>query len=494
MAETANTKKFTADVGIRFIAQILLKLRALVFLPIISKKLGAEEYGIWTQITLTISLLVPIFMLRLETACIRFLNSQKDKANIKNIFFSSLFLIWLLSAVISIIVILFKNTVSFVLFGEDKSSNLILLFVILVLAQVTFQFVLNYYRAFNKIKQYSSIEVITSFFELFGIIILIVFFNTGIRSALIVMITVELITSFFIIVNIFKELGFTFEINVRKYVIPLFKFSYPLILTGLTFWIINMSDRFMIVHLIDVQNAGFYTASYNLAGLIMFFLTPISFTLFPVISQLWEEKRIASVTLYMEKSLKFFLLISIPLVVIISYYSQKLLVVLATEEFITSRLLIFLIAAGYLSIGVYQIFAYIFHLKNKTNKAIPLFIFVSILNIVLNFILIPKLEILGAALSTFISYLILMLLVIIITKKWLIIRIPYIEILKYIVSALVLLGLLMFFKSTHLGTIILASTIGLIVYSLLVYILKGVDKKEIEFLKTFFNKSNTSNI
>ena len=40
--------KFTSDVALFFITELILKVRGFIFLPIIAKTLGSTEYGIWT--------------------------------------------------------------------------------------------------------------------------------------------------------------------------------------------------------------------------------------------------------------------------------------------------------------------------------------------------------------------------------------------------------------------------------------------------------------
>ena len=113
-----TTKKFTSDVIIYFLGEALLQVRGFIFLPIIAKTLGAVEYGIWTQITITLVLLTPVLMLRLETACVRYLGSEKNKKIISKKYFSMLFLIWLLVLLIVFLIILFSKNVSFFLFGD----------------------------------------------------------------------------------------------------------------------------------------------------------------------------------------------------------------------------------------------------------------------------------------------------------------------------------------------------------------------------------------
>ena len=69
----SHYKKFTKDVGLAGVAQLVTTLKGLILLPILPKTLGAEFYGMGAQILVTVSLLMPLTLLQLEYAMTRFL-------------------------------------------------------------------------------------------------------------------------------------------------------------------------------------------------------------------------------------------------------------------------------------------------------------------------------------------------------------------------------------------------------------------------------------
>ncbi|HJH26261.1 MAG TPA: hypothetical protein C5S37_12365 [Methanophagales archaeon] len=85
-------KKFTKDVGIVGITNIILSLKGLILIPIIAKTLGASEYGIWAQVLVTLELIAPIAAMNSDFTFVRFFAGVKDKketylnTNITNIY------------------------------------------------------------------------------------------------------------------------------------------------------------------------------------------------------------------------------------------------------------------------------------------------------------------------------------------------------------------------------------------------------------------------
>ncbi|NQE44582.1 hypothetical protein C5S31_00995 [ANME-1 cluster archaeon GoMg2] len=49
-------KLFAQRVGLMGITTLIVNLRGLIFIPILTKTLGASDYGIWAQIIVTSSL------------------------------------------------------------------------------------------------------------------------------------------------------------------------------------------------------------------------------------------------------------------------------------------------------------------------------------------------------------------------------------------------------------------------------------------------------
>ena len=89
-------KKYAKNVSLVTIANIISTLKGFILLPILTKALGAELYGMWALILVTISLLAPLCTLELGFAIVRFLGAEKDKEKISE-GFSSIFIVTRLS-------------------------------------------------------------------------------------------------------------------------------------------------------------------------------------------------------------------------------------------------------------------------------------------------------------------------------------------------------------------------------------------------------------
>ncbi|MCK4731610.1 MAG: oligosaccharide flippase family protein, partial [Methanophagales archaeon] len=76
-------KLFAQRVGLIGITNLLVNLRGLILIPILTKTLGAEGYGLWAQVIVTIALITPLVTLGLSSAMIRFLAAERDRKEIQ---------------------------------------------------------------------------------------------------------------------------------------------------------------------------------------------------------------------------------------------------------------------------------------------------------------------------------------------------------------------------------------------------------------------------
>ena len=80
-------KLFTQRIGLIGITNLLISLSGIILLPILTKTLPIEEYGLWVQIIVTIGLILPFANMGLSPAIVRFLAAEKDKKKIQEGFY-----------------------------------------------------------------------------------------------------------------------------------------------------------------------------------------------------------------------------------------------------------------------------------------------------------------------------------------------------------------------------------------------------------------------
>ena len=115
-------KKYVKNVELVSIANIISTLKGFILLPILTKAFGAELYGTWSLILVTISLLAPLCTLELGYAIIRFLGPEKDKVKISK-GFSSIFVVTSFIGILtSLLLFILSEPLAIAVFGGANTA------------------------------------------------------------------------------------------------------------------------------------------------------------------------------------------------------------------------------------------------------------------------------------------------------------------------------------------------------------------------------------
>ena len=183
-------KKFTKDIGLAGVANIITALKGLILLPILAKTLGAEYYGIWALILAAISLLMPLALLQLGFAMTRFLAAEKDKAKISkgvsSIFAASSFTAF----VLSFLIFIFAEPLAAAVFGGADAAYFVKLAAFLVLLMTLDQVIIEYFVAFRQMGRYAVFMILQTIGEI-ALIGYLVLSGYGLFGAIISLLVVK---------------------------------------------------------------------------------------------------------------------------------------------------------------------------------------------------------------------------------------------------------------------------------------------------------------
>lgn len=183
------------------------------------------------------------------------------------------------------------------------------------------------------------------------------------------------------------------------------RFNIPLIAYYLSQTIFNMSDRIMISHLINKDAAGVYGAAYMLAMILTFVLNAINNSYEPwFFSQLKEGKHNENRSV----SLAIALLMSLLLCGII-WFAPEVIWIYAGEQYGDAVYVVLPVAMSVLLLFYSQLFINVEFYFERKKELVWASIGSALINIVLNWFLIPRYGIVAAGYTTFVSYIVFVL-------------------------------------------------------------------------------------
>lgn len=452
--------------------------QTIIFLPIITKLLGAENYGIWTQLLITISLIIPLTSLGLQTSLTRFVPSEKNKKEVQEGVYSALILVFFVILLTSLILIVFADRFSLALGFNQIFIKLLSIVVVIEALNAMLLVVVQAVREIGKYFWFSILKMLGETVFVIGAIML----GYGLYGAIIAFLFVRIIIFLFLLLYIFKKIGVKlpdFSL-IKKYL----AFGLPTVFSNFSYWVVIASDRYLIGFFLGIIFVGYYAPAYSLGTILGFFLFPLSSILSIVLPRLFDENNISEVKKYLSYSLKYYLLIIIPSVFGLSVLSRKLLVIFSTQEIASHSYFITpFITVSIFLYGVSYFFSQVLVLGKKTKTIAGIWMTAAVLNFGFNIAFIPIFGIIAAAVTTLASYLFSFLAMWYFSSKEFKFEIDWVFVLKSILSSILMSLFIIRFNPTGLLKVFVLIALSVGIYAILMLLLNGIKKKEIEFLK-----------
>jgi O-antigen/teichoic acid export membrane protein len=400
--------------GIHLLAgKIGTSIISLVVLIILARVLTTEEMGKYSIFLMIINLALVVGLNWSDSSVVRHGREEHVKSQkINKSFWARMYLFVPIIILISAIFVIFHKRITAYVGIEPK---LIILIIAIFVLNGLLNFINYIHQSTDQMKK--SAYVLLSQKIIFLISLGIVMLTAFKTSLTIVLILINLSFLLAVILNLFffnyeKIFPYTFD---KKYFQKIWKYSWPQLIGFPGLYIINYVDIYVIKRYMTLHDVGIYSMAYSgfttITGVLMIFYT----VFFPLIVEYKTKKQHDKIKSYV-KNIPLYTGIWIILVAIGLIFSKFIITTLFSTKYIASipTFNILLIASIFYFASIC-----ILPLVNAFDLIIYSQIFNLIkagTNMAADFILVPKIGIIGAAYGTMISYMVGLILTIILIR------------------------------------------------------------------------------
>lgn len=389
-----EVQKFFGSISYVTIGTMIGTIFSFTFNILSGRLLGPQGYGQFTLLQ-SIGMILYIPMLfGVHTALIKY-TAQKPDHDRQRVILSSAFLMVLLFTGVSLILFaLFAEPIAALL---SVSIDIYWLGVLFAVLFVFYTLTTSALLGLNQMKQYALTQPAFSFLMLATFLVLILMHQFNYLSMVYAMYMAYGVTALGILIYIRRYLRF--EVN-RPWLGTLVRFSAAAMMGCVCFTVYTNVGKLMINYYMSVGEVGiygvYYYASFTVVGLFSGIFTTV---FFPTIS---KYKDLGSVYKKLNTMMIYYILLGIPFVVVFEFVILKLFG--AQYPMIPALMLLFALTAmlvtGY---GMYQ---WLFNAAGIHGAYLALTneIMITVLNLVLNILLIPRFGLYGAAGATAIAF------------------------------------------------------------------------------------------
>ena len=372
---------------------------------------SAENVGRYDFVRSTLMVLGGISLMGTNQSIIYYsglLNARKSIESIRSIYSKMLKIIFTLSLIIlGFFMIFFNESIINDIFKNTESYSLILK---TILTLVFFAVTMLNIDTIRALKKTILSEIYRSIFRYLPVFIFaIILLKTDneellVEAYLLGFLLLSLFSSIRVYM-LFKKIDKTNDKSESFTITEIFKTSSPMALSAIAYFIMQSIDIIILSIYQGFDQIAYYSVSVKLAMLTTLALMSVNIVIAPRIAEIYENQKMQKLQKLIKHSTRIIFLISICVISILFFFSEEILGLFGQGYVIANNALLFLLAAQFFN-AVSGPGAIYLNMTGRQKTLNKILVSALIINISLNFYLIPTQGINGAAIATLVSLII----------------------------------------------------------------------------------------
>lgn len=393
------------------------KIIAFLMVPLYTNCLSTADYGIGDIVSTSANLVLPIIILCIESAILRFCFDKEYESD--EVISSGLFVClkgMVLCAICTIMIGILP-------FFKINTSYLVA-FYLMVLSTGLYNVLTNYARGIDKVQYMVEMSLITTIASCVLNVVLLVLLKCGLNGYLIAnyLGTFMAVAWGSVRLKIHKHIKFN-KVN-KTTVKELQKFGFPLIFNKIGWWINSSSDRYIVTWILGATANGIYTVSYKIPTM----LTACS----DIFTQAWQLSAIKDFdpedsdhfVADMYEAYNGFLVLCCSMLIILTIPFAH---ILYAKSFFVAWKYVPPLMISFVFGGLAGFLGSIFTAVKDTKIFSYSTMIGAVVNTILNFVLVSYIGVMGAAVATLVSNIVIWLVRLQRSKRYIHIRVNFLK-------------------------------------------------------------------
>ena len=450
------------------LSQLITSVCAFLWTIIIARYLGVADYGIISFAISFTGLLGILMDFGMTTYITREISKNK---HLLEKYMSNIFLFKL---ILALFLFLCSGLLLYLMDYPFITVVVTLIFTFeLVLMSMTY-YLNGIFQAFENVKYQALGAILNSFLLLLGILVTMNL-NLGV---------IAIALSYFF--GYMFYFGYMFFKYIKTFSFPNFKLdlefikeilwnSIPFALTNFFYSIYFTIDLVMLSYLVGDYSTGIYKSAYNIIYVFTTSFVIYQSVIFPIMSKFFiESQNLLKITY--ELSVKYLLLIILPLSIGIFFYARPIVDLIYTNQYSLASVPVQILIWTVIFLFVNGAASTLLNAINKEFTVTKVYIAAAIFNVLLNLILIPMFDYNGAAMATVLSEILITVLTLYYVFKT--DFKPDMGLLKTVLKIIfvaIILAVAIYWINVSLWS---AIPIGLVIYIVLLFVTRLIDNND----------------
>jgi len=380
------------------IGGLVSRIVAVLLLPVYTHYLTPADYGkIETLLALT-TVLGIILRAGISSAFFRFYFDAEDPAARRTVLRTSFWFTMGAGTLGLLLLLVFAAPLSDFLFGTSSAQNLVRAAGVALWAGVNYEQLTSLFRVEERSVAFVCASLANVFITIGLTLVLVVSLDKGALGVIVGNFSGTLIVYVALLGFRREQLGLQFD---RELLRQMNRFGIPLVPTALFLWVTNFSDRFFLVKLSSVSEAGLYSVGVRVASAMVLLLTAFRMAWPAFAYSIRDEDEAKRTYAYV---LTYLTVVTAWVALGLTLFAPWLVDLLAAPRFAESYEVVGPLAFASVAFAAYIVVAIGVGRLRRTQFNWVVTGAAAIVNVALNLALIPPYGMIGAALATVAAY------------------------------------------------------------------------------------------
>lgn len=390
-------KKLASNTIIFAIGTFSSKILSFLLMPFVTRMMTSGDYGSADLVQQTVNVLIPIVTLQVNSAALRFsLDKAKNKADVFTVGVRTTFAGFA-------VFLLLAYPISLIKINDFHLGDYLILIYVFVLVSGFRQLCQQFVRGSGHVKLFAVDGIIATATTLLFTFLFLAVFKWGVTGYIVAIIASDACSIIFYTFTAKLHKNITLHLYEKGIAGQMLKYCVPLIPTVILWWIINVSDRYMVTYFIGSSANGLYTAASKIPNFVILFAQIfIDAWQLSAVDEYESEGRADFFTKVFRVYSGGVFAVASALILFCQLFTKILVAPSYYESWQYVPILI--IATTYSCIV--NFLASVYMAEKKSLMALLTAMSGTVTNIVLNLILIPKMGATGAAVATVCAFMV----------------------------------------------------------------------------------------
>jgi O-antigen/teichoic acid export membrane protein len=380
------------------VGSIVARVLGVLLLPLYTRYLTPGDFGLIETLVALAAVLTALVTQAMKSAFFRFYFDSKDEKRRLLVVRTAFWYVAAVSTAVLVGGVVLSQPISWVLFGTTSHDGLVIAAFIGLWAAMNYEQMTSLFRVEQRSGAYVTATLANVAITIAATVLLVVVFEQGPLGVLVGNFTGTLVVYAALLVYSRHALGLQFNRSLYR---EMNRFGLPLVPSAVALWLTNFSDRFFLVKLSDLHEVGLYSIGVRLASAIVLLLTAFRLA-WPAFAYSIDDDREAGRTYSFV--LTYVVYVCCWLALALGLLAPWILKLITTKPFYPAQNVVAPLAFGVAAFGAYVVVQIGTGRSRQTRSNWLVTGAAAVVDVALNFILIPPYGRMGAAIATVTAY------------------------------------------------------------------------------------------